>query len=120
MTERAVFPPGDAKEDWAIIRALSAEAGHDAALRHARRVAGGDVQVGAAARAPWHAWRRRPTRTARRARQDQRFDRLRSRSSRPIRDFYLTNPIARASAVMAEMSALKKTVSASPRLKAAE
>jgi NADH-quinone oxidoreductase subunit G len=38
----------------------------------------------------------------------------------PVRDFYLTNPIARASAVMAEMSALKKTVSASPRLKAAE
>jgi NADH-quinone oxidoreductase subunit G len=38
----------------------------------------------------------------------------------PIRDFYLTNPIARASAVMAEMSALKKTVQASPRLKAAE
>jgi len=26
-----------------------------------------------------------------------------------IRDFYLTNPIARASAVMAEMSALKKS-----------
>jgi NADH-quinone oxidoreductase subunit G len=38
----------------------------------------------------------------------------------PVRDFYLTNPIARASAVMAEMSALKKTVQASPRLKAAE
>jgi NADH-quinone oxidoreductase subunit G len=38
----------------------------------------------------------------------------------PVRDFYLTNPIARASAVMAEMSALKKTVSASQRLKAAE
>ena len=38
----------------------------------------------------------------------------------PIRDYYLTNPIARASAVMAEMSALKKTVQASPRLKAAE
>ena len=27
MTERAVFPPGDAKEDWAIVRALSAEVG---------------------------------------------------------------------------------------------
>jgi NADH-quinone oxidoreductase subunit G len=26
-----------------------------------------------------------------------------------VRDFYLTNPIARASAVMAEMSALKKS-----------
>jgi NADH-quinone oxidoreductase subunit G len=27
----------------------------------------------------------------------------------PVRDFYLTNPIARASAVMAEMSALRKS-----------
>jgi NADH-quinone oxidoreductase subunit G len=38
----------------------------------------------------------------------------------PIADFYLTNPITRASTVMAEMSALKKSVSASQRLKAAE
>ncbi len=28
MTMRAVFPPGQAKEDWAIIRALSAKVGH--------------------------------------------------------------------------------------------
>ena len=28
MTERGVFPPGDAKEDWAIVRALSAQVGH--------------------------------------------------------------------------------------------
>jgi NADH-quinone oxidoreductase subunit G len=38
----------------------------------------------------------------------------------PIRDFYLTNAIARASAVMAEMSALKHSMSAPSRLKAAE
>ena len=28
MANKAVFPPGDAKEDWAIIRALSAHVGH--------------------------------------------------------------------------------------------
>ena len=28
MTSRAAFPPGDAKEDWAIMRALSAHVGH--------------------------------------------------------------------------------------------
>jgi NADH-quinone oxidoreductase subunit G len=28
-----------------------------------------------------------------------------------VRDFYLTNPVARASAVMAELSALKKNMS---------
>ena len=27
MTDRAVFPPGDAREDWAILRALSAHLG---------------------------------------------------------------------------------------------
>ena len=27
MTERGVFPPGEAKEDWAILRALSAKVG---------------------------------------------------------------------------------------------
>jgi NADH-quinone oxidoreductase subunit G len=30
----------------------------------------------------------------------------------PVKDFYLTNPIARASAVMAECSALAKTAKA--------
>src|SRR5207245_10413765 len=28
MANRAAFPPGDAREDWAILRALSAVAGH--------------------------------------------------------------------------------------------
>ena len=28
MTERAAFPPGDAREDWAIMRALSEALGH--------------------------------------------------------------------------------------------
>jgi NADH-quinone oxidoreductase subunit G len=33
----------------------------------------------------------------------------------PIRDYYLTNPVARASAVMAEMSALKKNSTGAAR-----
>ena len=33
MTARAVFPPGDAREDWTILRALSAVLGRQAALR---------------------------------------------------------------------------------------
>ena len=37
-----------------------------------------------------------------------------------IKDFYLTNPIARASAVMAEMSALKKASAPAPSRVAAE
>jgi NADH-quinone oxidoreductase subunit G len=37
-----------------------------------------------------------------------------------VKDFYLTNPIARASAVMAEMSALKKASAPAPSRVAAE
>ncbi|WP_404404220.1 NADH-quinone oxidoreductase subunit NuoG [Pelagibacterium halotolerans] len=104
MTTRAVFAPGEAKEDWAILRALSGVLGvtlpYDSltALRanlyaefpHLARldgIAGGkasDVAKLAKATAP------------------KKGNALIS----PITDFYLTNPIARASAVMAECSQL--------------
>jgi len=104
MASRAAFPPGDAREDWAILRALSDVLGKKlpydslAALRQALyqayphmmrigQIAPGDaadVQKlaalgGAADKAPF-------------------------RSS--IADYYFTNPIARCSAVMAECSAI--------------
>ena len=44
LTARAAFAPGEAKEDWAIVRALSAHVGTDAPLRHASRAARGHVQ----------------------------------------------------------------------------
>ena len=44
------------------------------------------------------------------ARRTRRRAGRRSRSAAAVRDFYLTNPIARASAVMAELSALKKSM----------
>jgi NADH-quinone oxidoreductase subunit G len=104
MANRAGFPPGDAREDWAIIRALSDVLGHklpfdslgelrralykehshlmrldqiepgDAGSLKKLAAAGGDVE------------------------------KTGFRSS--VSDFYLTNPIARASVVMAECSAL--------------
>jgi NADH-quinone oxidoreductase subunit G len=104
MANRANFPPGEAKEDWAIIRALSDVVGRKlpydslAALRQAifkvaphlmrldqieagnaadlKTLAGGS---GAVEKVPFKA---------------------------AVADFYLTNPIARASAVMAECSRL--------------
>jgi len=104
MTNRASFPPGDAKEDWAIIRALSETLGkklpYDSltALRQAmfkavphlmriNQIASGEVtgiktiagKGGAVEKAPFKAL---------------------------VEDFYLTNPIARASAIMAECSRL--------------
>jgi NADH-quinone oxidoreductase subunit G len=104
LANRANFPPGEAREDWAILRALSETLGrklpYDSlpALRRALfaahphlqridRIAPGDAadvrslagKGGTADKAPFR----------------QAFD-----------DFYLTNPVARASAVMAECSAL--------------
>ena len=104
MTNRAGFPPGDAREDWAIIRALSDVLGkklpYDSlpALRQAifkaaphlmrlDRIEAGnadDIKAlagkgGTIEKAPFKA---------------------------SVEDFYLTNPIARASAVMAECSRL--------------
>ena len=106
FAERAAFPPGDAREDWAILRALSDALGarlpfdslgqlraalYDAHPRFARldaiepAAAGGLTALaavgGALDQAPFAA---------------------------AIADFYLTNPIARASKTMAECSALAR------------
>ena len=101
---RAAFAPGDAKEDWAILRALSdvlgkklpydnfqalraalyAEHPHFAAIDAIASGDGADV--------------------AALAKKGGRFDTAGFVST--VSDFYLTNPIARASAVMAECSSL--------------
>jgi NADH-quinone oxidoreductase subunit G len=104
MAARAAFPPGDAREDWAILRALSdvlgrrlpfdslAElraalyAAHPHLMRIDQIAAGHLDAVKALAAGPATVGR----------------DPFRS----PVADFYLTNPIARASAIMAECSAL--------------
>ncbi len=106
FAERAAFPPGDAREDWAILRALSDALGarlpfdSRAQLRAALYAAhprlarldviepsdAGDLSAlaavgGAPDKTPFAA---------------------------AIADFYLTNPIARASRTMAECSALAR------------
>ncbi len=106
MVNRAGFPPGDAKEDWAILRALSDVLGvklpYDSLQQlraamakdfpHTLRIGAlGPVDAGAIGAlagkggkvdsAPFAAL---------------------------IDDFYMTNPIARASATMAECSAIAK------------
>jgi NADH-quinone oxidoreductase subunit G len=106
MTSRAVFPPGDAKEDWAILRALSAEVGRKlpydslSALRAAMYK-----------KAPALA-RLDTVERAGAAGVEALAGRGGALAAEPfgvaVRDFYLTNPIARASTVMAELSALKK------------
>jgi len=107
IANRASFPPGDAREDWAIVRALSellgAKLPYDSlpALRQAlfkerpqlARI-GQIVAHGAADVRQLSAL-------------SGECDKAPFRSA--IDDFYLTNPIARASAVMAECSALAES-----------
>jgi NADH-quinone oxidoreductase subunit G len=104
MAERAAFPPGDAREDWAILRALSDVLGHKLpydSLGELRR---------ALVRAHPHLGR--IDQIAPGDRGD--IERLAARGGTPdkapfvspVEDFYLTNPIARASAVMAECSVI--------------
>ncbi len=118
MTTRAVFPPGDAKEDWTILRALSPLVGKQLpfdnlealrselykAVPHLARL----DAVTAADPSALSALVKASGKAA-----DTPF-------ISTVRDFYLTNPIARASAVMAEMSALKKAAGGAAALAAAE
>jgi NADH-quinone oxidoreductase subunit G len=102
---RAVFPPGDAREDWAILRALSEVIGrplpfnnlhelHQRLYKDVPHLAHIDVvtqadasmlQDLAAGEGKWNA----------------------AGFINPIKDFYLTNPIARSSTTMALLSKLR-------------
>ncbi|SCZ63593.1 NADH dehydrogenase subunit G [Epibacterium ulvae] len=104
LAMRAGFAPGEAKENWAILRALSAEVaaklGYDSlaqlraelikAVPHLAKIdevvenSGDALEQGVLGTADFQ-----PT----------------------VRDFYLTNPIARASQLMAELSAQAKAQS---------
>jgi NADH-quinone oxidoreductase subunit G len=104
LGERAAFPPGDAREDWAILRALSDVLGHklpyDALFQlrqamfrahpHLQRI--DQIAAGTVA-------------------DIEKVAALGGRTDKApfvstIDDFYLSNPIARASAVMAECSVI--------------
>jgi NADH-quinone oxidoreductase subunit G len=115
MAARAAFPPGDAREDWAILRALSDVLGHKlpydslAQLRAALFKAHPHLQrVDAVTPGD-------PADIHKLAARGGTPDKAPFRSA--IADFYLTNPIARASAVMAECSVLAR---GQPALTAAE
>jgi NADH-quinone oxidoreductase subunit G len=104
MAARAAFPPGEAREDWAILRALSDVLGQRlpydslAQLRMAMFKAHPHLQrIGQIAPGD-------PADVARLAGLGGSVDK--TPFTCPVEDFYLTNPIARASAVMAECSVI--------------
>jgi NADH-quinone oxidoreductase subunit G len=105
IAERAVFPPGEAKEDWAIFRALSAVLGMALpfnSLRALRAAMYAEfphlAQIDQIAPAGIDGTRDlagRATKTES------------ATLTSPVGDFYMTNPIARASAIMAECSQMQ-------------
>ena len=105
LAARAGFAPGEAKENWAVLRALSGEMGATlpwsslAELRHA--IVTSVPHLGAVDEVPENEWVRIPLR-----------DPAKADFRNAVKDFYLTNPIARASALMGELSALAKARSA--------
>jgi NADH-quinone oxidoreductase subunit G len=118
MATRAAFPPGDAREDWAILRALSDALGsklpYDSldALRQAMFKAHPHLmRVGQIA--PGDAGD-----IAKLAKLGGSLEKASLRSA--VTDFYFTNPIARASAIMAECSALAQAAAKKPSMTAAE
>jgi NADH-quinone oxidoreductase subunit G len=104
LANRAAFPPGDAREDWAILRALSDVLGAKLpfdSLPELRRAL--------YARHPHLAQfdAIEPADASAIGKLAARGGTIEKAAFVPaVRDFYLTNPIARASAVMAECSAL--------------
>jgi NADH-quinone oxidoreductase subunit G len=99
MGFRANFPPGEAKEDWAILRALSAELGQtlpfDTLEELRRQMCRAHPHLGALDQVPQNEWHQLEA------------ERI---GDAPLSDLgadhYLVNPILRASELMAEMSRL--------------
>ena len=94
-THRAVFPPGDAREDWRILRALSEVLGHrlqyndlDEVRMRMREINPVFGAVGVTEHAAWKAFDNdgKPDATP--------FE-------LPINNYYMTDPISRASETMA-------------------
>jgi len=104
MTARAVFPPGEAREDWKIIRALSGVLGKPLPFDSATELRAKLFEahphlalldlVEPADSAAVERLAQKPVRVDK------------ERFAHAIDDYYLTNPITRASAIMANLSAL--------------
>ena len=101
LSNRANFPPGEAKENWAIFRALSEELGKRLPFDNLNQLRTlltelhpGLQQVD---EVPINEWK--PLKIGKLLEKD---------FMNYVDDFYLTNPIARASTVMAELSASAK------------
>jgi NADH-quinone oxidoreductase subunit G len=98
---RAAFAPGEAKENWAILRALSAELGQTLpydTLAQLRQALVAEVpHLKQVDQVVENVWTPLPT-----------VELGKGAFGLPVRDFYLTNPITRASALMGQLSAMAR------------
>ena len=98
---RAAFPPGEAKENWAILRALSANLGsalgYDSLAQLRQALVAEVPHLAQIDQVIANDWQALPVVALEKA-----------KFHNAIADFYLTNPIARASVLMAELSANAK------------
>jgi NADH-quinone oxidoreductase subunit G len=99
QSERAIFPPGDAREDWAIFRALAdvlgVTLGFDSFSACRAAMIGSVPALGLSSERADYGWAL-PKLDAKPA----------GPIPSPIKDFYLTNAICRASPTMQECSAI--------------
>ena len=99
FAEKAVFAPGDAREDWTILRALADALGVDVGFDSFAQLQSAMIKavpaLGEEGLADYGAL----------PKADSKAKVEGEISAYPIKDFYLTNPIARASAVMQQCSA---------------
>jgi NADH-quinone oxidoreductase subunit G len=107
LANRAGFPPGDARENWAIIRALSARLGRtlpfDSLPELRTRLFGEVPHLGRIDEVPENGWT--PVRQG---------DMSERAFVNVATDHYLGTPIGRASEIMAEMSRLARERQARP------
>jgi NADH-quinone oxidoreductase subunit G len=104
---RAAHPPGEAKENWAILRALSGEMGtalpYDSLAQLRQALVAEVPHLAQIDMVPDNGWIAAPL-----------VGMGGGKMQPAIHDFYLTNPIARASELMAELSANAKARRATP------
>jgi NADH-quinone oxidoreductase subunit G len=101
LAMRACFPPGEAKENWAILRALSAELGAtlpwDSLPQLRQKLVAEVPHLAQIDEVPGNTWA--STEPGALGKASFRY---------AVKDFYLSNPIARSSVLMAELSANAK------------
>ena len=107
LAQRAGFAPGEAKENWAILRALSAELGaalpFDNLAELRTHMVAAVPHLAAIDVVPENEWQAVTSEKM-----------VQGDFGQAISDYYLSNPIARASALMAELSANAKVRNCAP------